>query len=402
MNSNIKKQFPQTSHCKDIVYLDSASTTLKLQVAIDRVQNFYLKETSNIHRGIHALSSEATSNYEKSRETVAHFLSAKHVDEIIFTKGVTDGINLLASCLEGNIQEGDEIVISEMEHHSNYLPWIMLAQKKRAHVKFIPVTPSGELDIENLDDILSPKVKILSLVHESNSLGTINPVEEIIKKASEKNIITIIDAAQSVSVVSIDVQKINCDFLLFSGHKLFSPSGVGVLYGKKSQLQKLPVYQTGGGMVADSEKQIWSDIPHQFEAGTPPIEGVLGLAASIDYLNENISFEEVSVFEKSLLGQAESLLKKMNHIQIIGTSPTRLNILSFIVNGVHCDDVCQLLSAQNIAVRSGNHCCQPLMTKLSLPSGTIRASFSIYNTESDVEAFIKGVLKAMDILNKKQ
>lgn len=400
MNKNIKKYFPQASR-KGEVYLDSASTTLKVQSSIDRVSKFYLEEVSNVHRGLSHLSSQSTANYENVREKVAQFLSSQSSDEIVFTRSVTDGMNFLASVLADKIQPGDEILLTQMEHHSNYFPWMELAKKRRAKVRLIPITSTGELNLSQLDALLNEKTKILSLVHQSNAIGTVNPIESILKLTSTRDIISIVDAAQSVSTISIDVRQLGCDFLLFSGHKLFAPSGVGVIYGKKSSWKQLPPYQTGGGMIAKHDlSSIWADPPHKFEAGTPPIEGVLGLGASIDFLNEHISFNDVANFEKYLLEKTESFIRSLDGFRVIGTSPSRINTLSFVSENIHSDDLCTLLGEQNIAVRSGDHCCRPLMNFFNLPSGTVRVSFSIYNTEEDVSIFIKGLTKAVQLLKK--
>ncbi len=394
----IQSHFPQIQHNPQDVYLDSASTTLKLDVVIDRVVQFYKNEVSNVHRGNHHLSSRVTVLYEKARETVAQFISAENMQEIVFTRSTTEGINFLAYALKGQCNEGDEIIITEMEHHSNYLPWIRLAQKNNLKIQLIPVTKSGELDLSKLDQLFSSKTKIVSIVHQSNSLGTVNDLTSIIQKAKSVGAISIIDAAQSISTMPINVQKLDVDFLLFSAHKLFAPSGVGVIYGKKSIWEQLEPYQLGGGMVDDATKGIWSDPPHCFEAGTPAIEGALGLAASIEFIKNHLNFDEVQKHEKDLLNQTESSLKKIPDLHIIGTSPSRINTLSFIIEGCHSDDVGQLIGAQKVAVRSGHHCCQPLMDKYNLKSGTLRASFSVYNTEKDVLALENSIKKAISIL----
>ena len=390
---NILPLFPQAN--LQNTYLDSASTTLKLQPSMDRVKKFYESEVSNVHRG---LNSTVTALYEKSRETVAQFISARSAEEIIFTKGTTDGINFLAHTLSPFLKEGDEIVISEMEHHSNYLPWKNLAEKLHLKLHCIPVTPEGELNEKAFEELWSPRVKILSLIHQSNSIGTINPIKKFIDKAQENKAITIIDAAQSVSGMDINVTKLNCDFLVFSGHKLFSPSGVGVLYGKKEWLDQLEPYQYGGGMVLNTMDNQWAEPPHKFEAGTPNIEGVLALSTTIEFLKQNLSFQDIALYEEFLLKQAQERLEKIPNCRIVGTSPSRINILSFILEGIHTDDIGYILGEQNIFVRTGHHCCQPLMDALKLKAGTIRASFSIYSTEEDVIALEKGILKAIDIL----
>ena len=395
----IKSHFPQVVQNPDDIYLDSASTTLKLDIAIQRVMQFYQKETSNVHRGVHHLSSQATLLYEKARSQMAQFLSAKSDQEIVFTKSTTEGINFLAHTLSSQLKEDDEILLTEMEHHSNFLPWKIVAKKHRLKIRFIPVTPEGELDLSTLPHLLNSKTKIVSFIHQSNSLGTVNPAQTIIQKAKITGAITIVDAAQSISTMNINVQKLNSDFLVFSGHKLFSPSGVGVIYGKQSKWDQLEPYQTGGGMVVDSIKEIWANPPHRFEAGTPPIEGVLALAESIEFLQNHLPFSEIQKHEQSLLKQAETSLIQIPKLRIIGTSPSKINTLSFVIDGLHSDDVGNVIGMQKVAIRSGHHCCQPLMEKYQLPSGTIRASFSIYNEEKDIICLEKSVKKAIDVLS---
>ena len=395
----IRSHFPQIAQNPKDVYLDSAGTTLKLDVVIDRVVQFYKNEVSNVHRGTHHLSSHATMLYEKARETVAQFISAESSSEIVFTRSTTEGVNFLAFALEKQLKEGDEIVITEMEHHSNYLPWIRLAKKKKLNIKLLPVTDSGDLDLSQLDSFIHSKTKIVSVIHQSNALGTVNDISQIIQKAKSVGAITILDSAQSVNTMDINVQKMDCDFLLFSAHKLFAPSGVGVIYGKKSIWNQLEPYHLGGGMVDSAVQGIWSSPPHCFEAGTPAIEGVLGLSASIEFIQKNFNFADIQKHEKNLLYQAESCLKKIPKVRIIGDSPSRINTLSFIVEGIHSDDLGQIIGAQKVAVRSGHHCCQPLMDRLRLESGTVRASFSVYNREEDVLALEKSLKKALNILS---
>ena len=377
------------------IYLDSASTTLKIQPAIDRVRQFYENEVANVHRG---LNMATTALYEESRETIAQFISASSTEEIIFTHGTTEGLNLLSHSLAPFLKKGDEIIISEMEHHSNYLPWKNLSQKLNLKIHYIPVTPTGELNPEAFEKIWNPNIRLLSLIHQSNALGTVNPIEKFIRKAKKNKAITIIDAAQSVSTLDINVQDLDCDFLVFSGHKLFSPSGVGVLYGKKDWLKKLEPYQYGGGMVLDSLKGTWADIPYKFEAGTPHIEGVLALATTIKFLKQNTSFQDIALYEQFLLEQTEERIKKISNCKIIGTSSSRINTISFIIEGLHSDDLGQILGEQKIIVRTGHHCCLPLMEALNLKTGTVRVSFSVYNKEEDVIKLEQGILKSIKLL----
>ena len=394
----IRQFFPQALNTNQ-VYLDSAATTLKLKPAIDRVVKFYTQETANVHRGRHTLSERATSAYEQARETTAQFLSAESSDEIVFTKSVTDGINFLSQALTQSLNEGDEILITQMEHHSNYLPWISTAKKKNLKIKIAPVRPDGSLDLNKLFDLLTPSVKVFSFVHQSNVLGSVNPAQKLIEKARANQTLSIIDAAQSVSTMDLNVQQLDCDFLVFSGHKLFSPSGAGVIYGKKSLWKNLEPVQTGGGMVVDSLKELWSDPPHRFEAGTPPIEGVLALAESINFLKNNTDFNEIKTHEKNLLDKAEEVLQKIPGLKILGQNdPTRINTLSFIVEGFHSEDIAQIIAVQKVAVRAGHHCCQPLLDQMNLDSGTVRASFSVYNEEEEVNKLEKSIKKAIEVL----
>lgn len=392
----IRSYFPQT-HQK-MVYLDSASTTLKLKPVIDRVNQFYQKEVSNVHRGNSQLVSQVTQNYEHVRELVAQFISASCSKEIIFVRGVTEGVNFLAFALESFLKEGSEITLTQMEHHSNYLPWVRWAQKKKLKINLIPVTPEGELDLSQLEKYITPQTRLVSMIHQSNALGTVNDIKKIIQKAQEVGAFTVVDAAQSISTMKINVQDLNCDFLLFSGHKLFAPSGAGVLYGKKDLLENLPPYQLGGGMVSQNSLKTWALLPHCFEAGTPAIESILGLGASLQLILKEFDFDEIQKYEKELLLQAETTLQQFSEVQIIGTSPSRINTLSFVVQNVHCEDLGQLIGEQNVSVRVGHHCCQPLMDALKLKSGTVRVSFSVYNRKSDVDALFKSVQKTLSIL----
>ena len=394
--------FPQIHHFDKLgeSYLDSASTTLKLQCVLDFLQDFYSKDVSNVHRGDHHLSLEVTRRYEEARNTVAEFLNARSSEEIVFTRGTTEGINFLSLTLGDCLKEGDEICLTEMEHHSNLIPWQRLAEQKNLKIRFIPVTPEGRLDLSQLEEYLNEKTKILSVIHISNALGTINPIENLIKKAKSKGILTIVDAAQSVSVTEIDVQKLDCDFLVFSGHKIFSPSGIGVLYGKKEKLLPLPPYHTGGGMITrvSLDASEWADCPQKFEAGTPFIEGAIALSKTLAFIKNSVDLNEIRIHEKSLLQEAEEELKDIPGLRALGPSGEKANILSFVIDGLHSNDMSFIMTKEKVAVRAGHHCCMPLMEKLNLPSGTIRASFSVYNRSQDVQALKRSVLKAVNIL----
>ena len=400
---NIQRHFPQIVYLKEKnqAYLDNAATTLKPQCVIDTLSRFYSQKVSNVHRGDHYLSDALTLSYETTRSQIQKWIQAKHSDEIIFTKSTTEGINFLSFALEDLFYPGDEILLTEMEHHSNILPWQALAKRKKLKLQFLPVDKNGELIISKWQELVNKKTKLFAFTYYSNALGTRNPVEKLIPMAKEKNILTILDAAQAMTAEKIDVQKTDCDFLVFSGHKLFAPTGVGALYAKKTHFEKLKPWQLGGGMVTDVSLSDYerADPPQCFEAGTPPIEGVLALGSVLDFLNKQNFFEIIKKNKSSLLDYAEEELKKIPRLEIIGNSPTRVNILSFVLNSLHCRDLGQLISQAGVAIRSGHHCCLPLMKKLNLSSGTVRASFSIYNDEKDVDMLISAVKKAKDILS---
>ena len=397
-----QQYFPQIQYLKEKnqAYLDNAATTLKPQCVIDTLSQFYKQKVSNVHRGDHYLSDTLTANYENTRSQIQKWIQAESADEIIFTRSTTESINCLSFSLENFFQAGDAILLTEMEHHSNLLPWLALAKRKNLTLQFLPVDQSGELLLSKCDEIVNKKTKLFAFTYYSNALGTRNPVEKLTAWAKEKNILTVVDAAQAMTAEPVNVQKIACDFLAFSGHKLFAPSGVGVLYAKKIHFKKLKPWQLGGGMVTDVSVSNYelADPPHCFEAGTPPIEGVLALGSVLDFLNQQNFFKVFKDNNIPLLQYAEEELKKIPELEIIGSSPTKVNILSFILKSLHCRDLGQLISQAGVAVRSGHHCCLPLMKKLGLPSGTVRASFSAYNNEQDVELLISAVKKAKDIL----
>ncbi len=398
-----QEYFPQVQFLKtkDRVYLDNAATTLKPECVIHILKKFYTEQTANVHRGDHYLSDSLTLQYENTRTKLQEWIGAKHSEEIIFTKSTTEGINFLSHSLEDLFQSGDEILLTEMEHHSNLLPWQALAKKRNLKLQFLPVNEQGELNLSDWNKKISKKTKLLAFSYYSNALGTRNPVEELCKQAKENNILTVIDAAQAMTAEPVNVQKIDCDFLLFSGHKLFAPTGLGVLYAKKEHFIKMKPYQLGGGIVVDVSQHSYelSPPPQCFEAGTPPIEAVLSLGAVLDFLNEQNYFEQVKLSPKNLMKEAEEELKKIPGLQIIGTSDTKKNILSFIVKNLHCRDLGHLISQSGVAVRVGHHCCIPLMKKLNLPSGTVRASFALYNDKQDGELLINAVKKSLKILS---
>ena len=381
-------------------YLDSASTTLKIDLVWPALKEFYKTGVSNVHRGEHHLSLKATEKYEKARAIVADFLGARDPSEIVFTRSSTEGLNFLAETLIGLLSPGDEILVSAMEHHSNFLPWQNLAQKLNLKLRVAPVTEDGTLNEEAFKKCLSPKTKILSLTHVSNVTGLINPLEKIIPLARKTPAIVIIDAAQSAGFLPLNVQKMDCDFLVFSGHKLFSPSGIGALYGKKALFEKLPPYQRGGGTIFKvSIKQTdWATAPQRFEAGTPFIEGALALAEVLSFLKKEVDFKEVLKWEKNLVRQAEDSLSRLSGLRFLGPKSHRSNILSFTAEGINSSDISFILTKQKLALRAGHHCCMPLMDSLGLKSGAVRASFSVYNQEKDALALTKAVTKALNIL----
>jgi len=384
---------------KPLVYLDNGATTQKPKVVIDAITNYYSDMNSNVHRGVHYLSQISTDAFEVTRRKVQEFINAKEDFEIIITKGTTDSINLVASCYgKAFIHEGDEIIISAMEHHSNIVPWQMLCEEKGAVLRVIPMNEKGELDIETYKNLLSDKTKLVSVTYVSNSLGTINPIKEIIDLAHAKNVPVFVDAAQAIQHIAIDVQELDVDFLAFSGHKMYAPTGVGVLYGKKDLLNAMPPYQGGGDMIKDVtfEKTTYNELPFKFEAGTPNIEAGICLAAAIDYINE-LGIDNIKAYEDDLLAYATAKIKDISGVRIIGEAAKKSSVLSFVVDGVHPYDIGVILDKLGIAVRTGHHCAQPVMDQFQIP-GTVRASLAVYNTKEDVDNFIAGLKRALNML----
>ncbi|MDQ6609622.1 MAG: cysteine desulfurase [Bacteroidota bacterium] len=398
----IRKQFPilnRTVKGKPLVYLDNAATTQKPQQVIDALVDYYSGYNANIHRGIHSLAEEATAAFEASRDTVQHFVNAKNREEIIFTKGTTESINLVAQTWgRKNIKAGDEIIISTMEHHSNIVPWHILCKEKGALLKVIPINEDGELLLDEFETLLNEKTKLVSIVHVSNALGTINPVKTIIKKAHKAGAVVLVDGAQSSVHLDIDVQDMNCDFFAFSAHKLYGPTGVGVLYGKKHLLEEMPVYQGGGEMIKEVsfETVTYNDLPYKFEAGTPNIAGVIALKSALDFTSQ-IGKEIIRHHENELLSYATSQLEQIEGLKIIGRAKQKISVISFIVDKVHPQDLGVLLDNRGIAVRTGHHCAQPLMDCFCIP-GTTRASFAMYNTKEEVDSLVLGLHKAIKML----
>jgi cysteine desulfurase/selenocysteine lyase len=405
MKTTVKKirdQFPilkRDIRGKRLIYLDNAATTLKPQRVIDRINQHYAMESANIHRGVHYLSEFGTVEYEKTRETVKEFINASSIEEVIFTKGTTDSINLVANTLgQGSISAGDEILLSTMEHHSNIVPWQLLAEKTGAVIREIPIDLNGDILVEEYKNLLSEKTKLVAVVATSNTLGTINPIKEMITLAHNVGAKVLIDGAQAVAHSPTDVQELDCDFFAFSGHKLFGPTGIGVLFGKKEILEALPPYQGGGDMIdrVTIQKTTYNDLPFKFEAGTPSIASAIALNEAIEFVNE-IGFDFIQEHEKMLLDYATEQLQTIPGLKLIGTAKQKASVNSFIIEGVHPHDLGTLLDQQGIAVRTGHHCTQPLMDFYHIP-GTTRASYSIYNTTEEIDALVMGIKKGQELL----
>ena len=397
----IRNQFPilqRSVNGKKLVYLDNGATAQKPQLVIDSITKYYSYENANIHRGVHFLSQEATSAYENARATIQSYIHAAESCEVIFTKGTTDSINLVAFSMGETLQKGDEILISYMEHHSNIVPWQMLCERKGLVLKVIPIHENGELDLEAVDNLLSEKTKLLSITHVSNTLGTINPVENLIKKAHAVGAKVLIDGAQSIQHFPIDVQALDCDFFAFGGHKVYGPTGVGILYGKKQILDSLPPYQGGGDMIAKVSfaKTTYNELPHKFEAGTPHISGGIALGKAFEFMQQ-LNLEQVIEHEHSLLLYAEEVLSSFNGLRIIGTASNKASVVSFVIENIHPFDIGTLLDKQGIAVRTGHHCTQPLMDFYQIP-GTIRASFALYNTKAEIDLFATALERSIQML----
>jgi cysteine desulfurase/selenocysteine lyase len=399
----VRKDFPllsRTVNNKPLIYFDNGATAQKPQAVIDAINHYYSFQNANIHRGVHSLSQEITIAYEEARATIQKYLNAEHAHEIIFTKGTTDAINLLAySFGKKFIKEGDEILISSMEHHSNILPWQQLCEDKNAQLKVIPINKDGEIEIEAFKKLINSKTKLVAITHVSNTLGTINPIKEMIALAHQLNIAVLIDGAQAVPHLKVAVLDLDADFYCFSAHKLFGPTGIGILYGKEKWLNAMPPYQTGGGVIktVTFEKTTFADLPLKFEAGTPHIAGAIGLAAAINYVNE-IGFKNIADYEHNLQEYATKLLSEIDGLKIIGTSKQKAAVISFIIDGLHPFDIGMILDKQGIAVRTGHHCTQPLMQIYGV-EGTVRVSFAFYNTKEEIDEFILALKKAIKMLN---
>lgn len=398
----IRRHFPILNRMvkdKPLVYFDNAATTQKPIEVIDALTGYYQFYNANIHRGIHSLAEEATAAYEATRDTVQHFINAQHREEIIFTRGVTESINLVAyTWARTNLKAGDEIIISGMEHHSNIVPWQLIGEMTGAKLKVIPVDDNGELIMEEFYKLLNEKVKLVSVVHASNSLGTINPVKEIIEAAHKIGAIVMLDGAQSTVHLDIDVQELDCDFFAISSHKVYGPTGIGVLYGKMELLEAMPPFMGGGEMIKEVtfEKTTWNDLPYKFEAGTPNIADTVALKAAIDFV-ERIGKKQIRRHEDELLQYATSELEMIKAVRMIGKAKQKVSVASFVVEGVHPQDLGILLDNQGVAVRTGHHCTQPLMQRFGIP-GTTRTSFAMYNTKDEIDVMIEGLNKAIKLL----
>ncbi len=396
--NEVRKDFPILTRMvndKPLVYLDNAATSQKPQVVINALTNYYTYDNANIHRGLYFLSELATEQYEDARLKVKEFINALSTSEVIFVKGTTEGINLLASslCRAKFFNEGDEVIVSNMEHHANIVPWQLMGDRKKIKLSVIPINDDGELDLDAFEKMINPKTKLVSVVHISNSLGTINPVKKIIDIAHSKNVPVLLDGAQAVPHCKVDVQDLDADFYAFSGHKVFGPTGIGVLYGKAEYLEMMPPYQGGGDMIrtVTFEKTTFDDIPRKFEAGTPNIAGGIGLGAAIDYLNQ-FDRKELAEYENMLLDYATKKLSEIEGLRIIGKAKEKASVISFVIEGIHPYDIGTLIDTDGIAIRTGHHCTQPIMQRYNLPA-TSRASFAFYNTFEEIDKLVAGVLK---------
>ena len=400
--NKIRSQFPiinRKVNGKDLVYFDNGATTQKPQSVIDAEANYYTDENSNVHRGVHFLSGLATDKFEETRDAVQDFIGAKHKHEIIFTKGTTDAINLVANAYRILLSKGDEIIISELEHHSNIVPWQMCCEISGASLKVIPLLDNGELDMNEFNNLLSESTKVVAVSHISNALGTISPIEEIISKAHKIGAKVLIDGAQAASHIALDMQKLNADFYCFSAHKMFGPTGVGVLYGKEEILNKLPPYQGGGEMIKEVsfEKTTYACLPHKFEAGTPNISGVIAFKQAIDFITE-LGVATIAKYEDELLQYATTEILKIEGVKIYGTAKNKSGIISFNIDGLHPYDIGMIVDKMGVAIRTGHHCAQPIMDRFSIP-GTARISLSVYNTKAEVDVCMNAIKKAKLMLS---
>ncbi len=397
----IRQDFPilrQTIHGKPLVYLDNAATSQKPRQVLDAIARYYEGTNANIHRGVHALSERATAEYEEARQTAQRFLNAAHSHEIIFVRGATEGINLVAQTFgRAQVRSGDEILITAMEHHSNIVPWQILCEEKGAKLRVVPINDRGELMIDQLENLLSERTALLAITHVSNALGSVNPIREIVAMAHKRNIPVLVDGAQAAPHIKIDVQALDCDFYAFSGHKVYGPTGIGVLYGKTALLESMPPYQGGGDMISSVtfEKTTYNKLPYKFEAGTPDIAGVIGLGAALEYVT-NLGIEKIGAHEHDLLEYATQQVSVISGLQIIGTAKDKAGVLSFVLEGVHPHDIGTILDQEGIAIRTGHHCSQPIMERFGIPA-TARASVAVYNTNQEIDVLVQGIKKVKEV-----
>jgi cysteine desulfurase / selenocysteine lyase len=397
----IRADFPilrQKIRGKPLVYLDNAATSQKPQVVINAITRYYERDNANIHRGVHFLSEHATEEHEAARADVQQFLTAAHSREIVFVRGTTEAINLVAQSFgRTNVGPGDEVLITGMEHHSNIVPWQLLCEEKGATLRVAPINNRGELLLDEFASLLGPRTKIAAITHVSNALGTVNPVRQMISLAHERNVPVLVDGAQAVPHIQVDVQALDCDFYAFSGHKLYGPTGIGVLYGKSALLEAMPPYQGGGDMISSVtfEKTLFNKLPYKFEAGTPHIAGAIGLGAAIRYLN-GLGIDKVAAHEHDLLSYAESAVSAIPGVRLVGTAKERAGVLSFVMEDIHPHDVGTILDQEGIAIRTGHHCSQPVMQRFDIPA-TARASFALYNTREEVDALVSGIRKVREV-----
>lgn len=397
----IREDFPilkQKIYGKPLVYLDNAATAQKPQVVMDTIHHYYVTDNANIHRGVHCLSQRATEAYEQARVKVQRFIHAAESREIIFVRSATEAINLVAQTYgRRHVQAGDEVIVSAMEHHSNIVPWQMLCEEKGATLRVIPMNDDGELLLDEYEKLLNPRTRLVAAVHISNALGTINPIQEIIERAHQQDIPVLVDGAQAAPHFEVDVQALDCDFYAVTGHKLYGPTGVGILYGKADLLDSMPPFQGGGEMIRSVtfEKTTYNVLPHKFEAGTPNIVGGIGLGAAVDYVSE-VGWKNIAAQERELLLYATQQLSALSGLRIIGTAKEKASILSFVIEGVHAHDVGTILDQEGIAVRTGHHCAQPVMDRFQIPA-TARASFAFYNTREEIDVLVKGIQRVIEV-----
>ncbi|HET7871813.1 MAG TPA: cysteine desulfurase [Terriglobales bacterium] len=398
----VRKDFPilhQKVHGKPLVYLDNAATTQKPLAVIDAISNYYRTDNSNIHRGVHALSERATEEYEKTRVAAQKFINAAESKEIVFLRGTTEAINLVAATYgRKNVGQGDEVLITNMEHHSNIVPWQMLCAEKGAKLRVGPINQQGELVLDEFEKLLGPRTKLVAVGHLSNALGTINPIKQIVRMAHARNVPVLVDGAQAAPRMTVDVQDLDCDFYAVSGHKMYGPTGIGFLYGKAALLEAMPPYQGGGDMIASVtfDKTVYNRLPYKFEAGTPNIADTIGLGAAIEYLNQ-LGLENIEKHEAELLEYATGQVQRIPGVSIVGTAREKAGVLSFVIEDIHPHDIGTILDSEGIAVRTGHHCAQPVMQRYQIPA-TARASFGLYNTREEVDALVRGIRKVKEVM----